>query len=245
MVRYVCLDFETNGFAHEGGEPMPWASFPIQVSLTAVEDGEVIHLYDSYIQGAESLSPWVFKNMPISLTNLENAPRLPEVIKTIAGLLRRTDWIVAHNCAFDLETCLARTSKRLNLYSKELHFIFGLPRFCTMDCSYMRSVCCKRGKLPALCAHFGVAFDEKAAHDATYDSLQLARCVAEAGRRGVMVDSPYTVPPDFSPQIPGPDHPDFAIYYADLVAKVLATPLTNKSEVETFSTTRGPPPQWE
>ena len=221
MVRYVCLDFETNGFPGEGWYPMPWSSFPIQVSLTAVQDGEVIHLYDSYIQGAESLSPWVLKNVPITWANLENAPGLPTVIKTIAGLLRPTDWIVAHNCAFDLETCLARTSKRLGLYSKELHFILGLPRFCTMDCSYTRSVFCRRGKLPDLCAHFGVAFDEKAAHDATYDPLQLAQCVAEAVRRGVMLDEkPYTVPPDFSPQIPGPDHPQ----YANLIAEVLNKP---------------------
>ena len=50
MVRYVCLDFETNGFPEKDCKPMPWSSYPIQVSLTAVENGEVVHLYDSHIQ---------------------------------------------------------------------------------------------------------------------------------------------------------------------------------------------------
>ena len=69
---------------------------------------------------------------------------------------------------------------------------------------------------------FGVVFDENAAHDATYDSLQLAHCVAEAVRQGVMLDEkPYTAPPDFSSQIPGPDHPQSA----NLTAEVLNRPL--------------------
>ena len=55
-LRYVCLDFETNGFPEKDCKPMPWSSYPIQVSLTAVENGEVAHLYDSYIQGAESFN---------------------------------------------------------------------------------------------------------------------------------------------------------------------------------------------
>ena len=52
-LRYVCLDFETNGFpikdCKPDCQPRPWSSYPIQVSLTAVENGEVVHLYDSYI----------------------------------------------------------------------------------------------------------------------------------------------------------------------------------------------------
>ena len=59
--RYVCVDFESNGFPKEKDEMLlPWSS--IQVSLTAVENGEVIHLYDSYIQGAEPMSNWVMNN---------------------------------------------------------------------------------------------------------------------------------------------------------------------------------------
>ena len=69
-LRYVCLDFETNGFPEKDCkpdcQPRPWSSYPIQVSLTAVENGEVVHLYDSYIQGAESFNIWVAKHVPIS-----------------------------------------------------------------------------------------------------------------------------------------------------------------------------------
>ena len=176
MVRYVCLDFETIGFPEQDCkpdcQPMPWSSYPIQMSLTAVENGEVVHLYDSYIQGAESFNPWVSQNVPITLPDLSNAPKLPKAIQEIAAVLRPTDWLVAHSARFDLETCLARTSQKERIYSEDLHFILSLPRFCTMNCSYVRSVSPRRPTLALLCKHFGVHFDEAAAHDATYDSLK-------------------------------------------------------------------------
>ena len=106
--RYVCVDFETNGFPEKDCKPMPWSSYPIQVSLTAVENGEVVHLYDSYIQGAESFNIWVAKHVPITFKDLSRAPKLPKVIQEIAAVLRPTDWLVAHNARFDFETCLAR-----------------------------------------------------------------------------------------------------------------------------------------
>ena len=50
-------------------------------------------------------------------------------------------------------------------------------------------------RLPNLCAHFGVEFQESSAHDATYDSRKLAECVAEAQYRGVMLpNEPKTAP---------------------------------------------------
>ena len=123
----------------------------------------------------------------------------------IAKLLRPDDWIVAHNCYFDLETCLARTAQTQDCQTESLHFILSLPRFCTMNCAYIRSVSIRRPNLAFLCKHFGVAFDETAAHDATYDSYKLALCVAEASRRGVMLDTPYTAGPGFT--IGMPEHP--------------------------------------
>ena len=231
-LRYVCLDFETNGFPEKDCKPMPWSSYPIQVSLTAVENGEVVHLYDSCIQGAESFNPWVSQNVPITFKDLSKAPKLPKAIQEIAAVLRPTDWLVAHNARFDLETCLARTGQKAKIYSEDLHFILSLPRFCTMNCSYMRSVSAGRPTLALLCKHFGVDFDEAAAHDATYDSLKLACCVAEAGRRGVMLDVPFSVRPDFSPLIPGPGHPDYTDYIAERlqrqgtsIAELLGRPL--------------------
>ena len=193
--RYVCVDFETNGFPEKDWLPLPWSSYPIQVSLTAVENGEVIHLYDSYIQGAQSICNWVMRNTNVSFKKLNKAPTLPEVIKQIAALLRSTDWLVAHNARFDFETCLVRTCERERIYSNELHTILSLPRFCTMQCSYMRTVPPKRHNMGSICNHFGVEWSDSAAHDATYDSLKLAYCVACAYRRGVMLDVPYTVKP--------------------------------------------------
>ena len=73
-LRYVCLDFETNGFYDESVHVLPWTSYPIQVSLTAVENGAVTHLYDSLTKGAVSLATWVRENLPIRFSDLQNAP---------------------------------------------------------------------------------------------------------------------------------------------------------------------------
>ena len=126
-LRYVCLDFETNGFPEKDCKPMPWSSYPIQVSLTAVENGEVVHLYDSHIQGAESFTAWVSRNVPVTFADLAQAPPLPKVIQEVARLLWPTDWLVAHNARFDLETCLARTGQKEKIYNEDSHFIFRLP----------------------------------------------------------------------------------------------------------------------
>ena len=72
----VCLGFETNGFYDQNVYVLPWTSYPIQVSLTAVEDGVVVHLYDSLIYGAESFATWVQENVPIKISDLEHAPGL-------------------------------------------------------------------------------------------------------------------------------------------------------------------------
>ena len=57
-MRYLCLDFETNGFPVPGAKfkdwTLPFSSYPVQLSVDAVEDGEVSHLYDTVIRGATS-----------------------------------------------------------------------------------------------------------------------------------------------------------------------------------------------
>ena len=51
-----------------------------------------------------------------------------------------------------------------------------------------------------VCGHFGVEFKSSSAHDATYDTLKLAECVAEALYRGMMLPTESQgeriVPPD-------------------------------------------------
>ena len=66
-MRYVCLDFETNGFSLKGAKfedwTLPFSSYPVQLSVDAVEDGEVSHLYDTVIRGATSRAPWAQENV--------------------------------------------------------------------------------------------------------------------------------------------------------------------------------------
>jgi len=192
-MRFVCLDFETNGFYDKKVYVLPWTNYPIQVSLTAVEDGMVTHIFDSNIYGAESLATWVQDNVPIKMSDLECAPPLELVILRVAQKLRPDDIIVAHNVRFDMEQCLRRTADKKGFsgcssIGNELAFILGLPRFCTQNCEYVKSTLpVGERRLSNLCEHFGVDFEESAAHDATYDTRKLAECVAEAAFRGVML----------------------------------------------------------
>ena len=46
VMRFFCLEFETNGFFDPTTYVLPWTSYPIQISTTAVEDGVVTHVYE-------------------------------------------------------------------------------------------------------------------------------------------------------------------------------------------------------
>ena len=48
-------------------------------------------------------------------------------------------------------------------------------------------LCKGERRLENLCKHFCVDFKPSSAHDATYDTLKLAECIAEALYRGVML----------------------------------------------------------
>ena len=190
MPRFVCLDFETNGFptknAHCKDWPLPFSSFPIQVSVDIVEDGVTWHEYDSLIKGATRFAPWVREHVPVSLSGIWIEGReLCDVLVDLANLLHEGDTIVAHNVSFDLDTVLGRATERLGIDTPELRRILAAPRFCTMRCAYARMAFKRLPKLHELCQHFEVQLER--AHDATGDSKALAACVAEAWRRGVMV----------------------------------------------------------
>ena len=90
-MRFVCLDFETNGFFDPAVFVLPWTSYPIQVSLTAVENGVVTHLYDSLIKGAEALATWVCENVPIEMHDLQNAPPRKTCKNTQSGRRQACD----------------------------------------------------------------------------------------------------------------------------------------------------------
>jgi len=190
-MRYVCLDFETVGFAKKGDKwpeyTMPWQNFPIQVAIDIVdEDGTVAHAYDTIIAGATGFCSWVHANVPITLEQVKNEGRpFKDVIEDIAALLQDGDCLVAHNARFDLEQVMCTTAKRLKIVSPALDRILGAPRFCTMQCAYSKNAFPRRPKMATLCEHFNVELI--GAHDARADSAALAGCVAEALRRRVML----------------------------------------------------------
>ena len=189
MPRYVCLDFETNGFPSRGARfgdwTLPFSSFPIQLSVDIVDaDMEIVHAMDTTIRGATQLAPWVRANVPITLENIREGLPFEDVVRELAGLLQDGDTIVAHNVSFDLDTVLARTANKLGYSPPGLHRILEAPRFCTMRCAYSRAAL-GQPRLKELCRHFEVTLD--GAHDARADSAALVRCVAEALRRGVML----------------------------------------------------------
>ena len=189
MPRYICLDFETNGFPSRGMPfrdwPLPFSSFPIQLSVDIVDaDTEIAHAMDTTICGATQLAPWVRSNVPITIEHIREGLSFEDTVGKLAEQVRDGDTIVAHNAAFDVETVLARTARKLGYSSSALHRILEAPRFCTMRCAYSRNAM-GRPCLKELCKHFEVILD--GAHDARADSAALARCVAEALRRGVML----------------------------------------------------------
>ena len=80
----------------------------------------VTHLYDSLIQGAEYLATWVNDNVPIKISDLDDAPGLRTVITEMASKLKPDDFVVAHNVRFDMEQCLRRTAEFKGIKSLEL-----------------------------------------------------------------------------------------------------------------------------
>ena len=189
--RYVCLDFETNGFPGAKGAPrsdwtLPWSSFPIQLNVDIVKHGEVTHAMDTLIQGAQQFAPWVRENVPITHADLDDhGAHFEDVVEQLGALLRDGDVIVAHNVRFDLETVLARTASKMDYDSPALRMILSAPRFCMMRCAYNRMALGSNPGMAKLCEHFQVPLE--GAHDARVDSAALAECVAEAWRRGVML----------------------------------------------------------
>ena len=192
MVRYVCIGFETNGFAPKGPAtyaelPLPFSNFPIQLSVDVVDsDGHVEHAYDTIIAGARQLCLWVVTNVPITMNMVLDGKPFSRVIDDLAGLLQEGDTIVAHDIAFDIGLVLSRTCDKLGVSTLAARRVLSVPRFCTMKCSYSKSVFGRWPKLKNLCEHFAIELD--CAHDARHDSAALAQCVSVAIRRGVMLD---------------------------------------------------------
>ena len=192
MRRYICIDFETNGFRSPAGAPrsdwtLPFSSYPTQLSVDVVEEGVVWHAFDTCIRGATSLAPWVRENVPVSMEDIRGGRKFEDVLEELANLIQEGDTLVAHNANFDINMVIVRAARLLAIKSPALDRILACPRFCTMRSAYARTIR-GDGKWPSmaqLCEHFEVTL--RCAHDARGDSEALANCVAEAWRRGVML----------------------------------------------------------
>ncbi len=184
-MRYVCIDFETNGFSGGSSWTLPFSNYPIQLSVDVVEDGEITHAYDTLISGATSFAIWVKENVPITVTEASKGIPFKQMLEDLAGILREGDTIVAHNISFDINLAIGRTADKLGITSEALQKILQAPRFCTMQCAYTKALQGGVDDERPLCT-FQVVLDN--AHDARADSAALAECVAEAWRRGVMLD---------------------------------------------------------
>ena len=66
------------------------------------------HLYESFINGAGSLSQRVREKTPVTLDLLSGAPTADVVCAALANLCREGDVVVAHNALFDLGTVLPK-----------------------------------------------------------------------------------------------------------------------------------------
>ncbi len=189
-MRYLCIDFETNGFFVRGAEAkyksLPFCSYPVQVGVHAVEDGVVSPLYRAVICGATSMNKWCQENIRLTRAEIANGIPFQQMITELAALMEPGDVMVAHKVEFDVGTCIGSTARMLEYDSPELQRILTAPRFCTMLCAYSKETFNNRWPTMArLCGHFQVELTD--AHDAVVDSLALANCVAEALRRGVML----------------------------------------------------------
>ena len=197
MTRYVVLDFETNGLrgpedAHKRDWPLPFANYPIQLSVEIVEDGAVSHAFDSWIKGAKQLSAWTREHVPVTMEELQRGRFLEDVLEELSGLLRDGDVLVSHNTNYDLSLVIGKYARIYDREDEQPYArILEWPRFCTMQNAYSRANLKKRD-MAGLCQHFGVKLE--AAHDARQDAAALAKCVAIAWQRGVMLEPRIRVP---------------------------------------------------
>jgi len=173
-MRYLAIDFETNGLPNEGWlQPRP--AFPTQVSVDAFDPatGEVTHLYDSFVRGSMDLSKWVQQHTPVTLELLDAAPHPSHVASSLAELWCEGDVIVAHNAQFDL-------GRVLPMIADPWHPFLTSPRICTKSERWVRLAVGKTPSMADLCKHLKVAYNPEEAHDATYDTHVLAHCLKAA-----------------------------------------------------------------
>ena len=187
-MKYIIVDFETNGRPCD--RVLPKGGYPTQVSVEGFDPltGEVTHLYDSFVRGALSLSQWVQDNTSVTLEKLKDAPAPCEVSQALADLWEEGDIVVAHNVGFDLDLVLPHIAG-------PTHPLLNAPAIDTMRERWAMQAFNKLPKLKELCARLEVHFEDSYAHDATYDAQALAKCMQAAHERGLTWTAKKRRPP--------------------------------------------------
>lgn len=176
-MRFLALDFETNGLRADPKQPLPWANSPVCVALWAVcGDRSICQLYSSKISGATSFNSWATQNHAFTPQDLNSEPDFEEVLGRLAAAVAKDDVLVCHHAGFDIGKVLAPMCFMQGLIGAKL---LGLPRVCTCKGGWASTVL--DGKwlsLPELCNCFGVK--HTTAHTADGDAKALASCIAAA-----------------------------------------------------------------
>ena len=176
-MRFLALDFETNGLRADPKQPLPWANYPVSVALWAVgADRSICQLYSSKISGATSFNSWASEHHAFTPQDLVSEPDFEEVLGRLAAAVAKDDVLVCHNVDYDVFKVLAPMCRMQGLDGAKL---LELPRVCTCKDGWASTVL--DGKwlsLGELCNCFGVT--QTIAHTADGDAQALASCIAAA-----------------------------------------------------------------
>ena len=176
-MRFLALDFETNGLRADSKQPLPWGNDPVSVALWAVgADRSICQLYSSKISGATSFNSWASEHHDFTPQDLVSEPDFEEVLGRLAAAVAKDDVLVCHNVGYDIGKVLAPMCRAQGLDGAKL---LELPRVCTCKGGWASTVL--DGKwlsLGELCNCFGVK--QTTARTADGDAKALASCIAAA-----------------------------------------------------------------
>ena len=128
-MRFLALDWETNGLRADPVQPLPHANYPVSVSIWAVsDDGTVEHLHSSRVSGATQFSAWATEHHPFTPEDLRDEPAFPEVVRTLTAYVQEGDVLVCHNIDHDLWKVLMFMCMELRI---DPAAFINMPRVCT------------------------------------------------------------------------------------------------------------------
>ena len=177
-MRFLALDFETNGLRAVPKQPLPLANYPVSVALWAVRgDRSICQLYSSKISGATSFNSWATQHHDFTPQDLISEPDFEEVLGRLAAAVAKDDVLVCHNTGYDICKVLAPMCRAQGLDGAKL---LELPRVCSCKGGAWASTVLdgKWLSLGELCNCFGVT--QTTAHIADGDAKALASCIAAA-----------------------------------------------------------------